>query len=273
MDARLFVALDSAGIAYNKRDSSRGVPYAGFKWCQNPTMGESAITAIIEENVLRLSVYGVNVRAEPAILSKSARPLPLGSVYVSPDDGGVEISLGLYIGDIAELSLVLHLLLDYLDKSRCWLEGRAGGRLACPDMPRLSSIPSRNGQDIAPYLIGYRHQPSPIENGAKVTFKLNEQLSLQLEVRERPDAWFVADSRYAPAAQIAWGQPELLLLQKLQRWAAAGRFILEDSGDLRAEVLTPNLGQPPKELIAWTISQSTLMLQVAARHLNIGITK
>jgi hypothetical protein len=268
LDTRLFDALDGAHLAYNRRDTPRGVPYAGFRWSQG--IGESAVTAIVVDDVLlKLTAHAVNVSAEPVMRSKSAAKLPLGNVYVSPDDGQVEISLGLYIGNIASLSSVLLLLLSYLDEARCCVEGYP----ASPRIPRLSSILPRSGQDIIPLLIGDGHQPTPIENGAAIELKLQRQLKCRIEVRERPDAWLAVDARYLSAAHIAWGQKELSLLQRLQRWATAGRFVLDDSGELRAEVLTPNLGQPPQEIILWTISQSTAMLQVAAKHLNLGLEK
>ena len=266
MDNRLFTAIDSAGIVYTMRITDRGIPYAGFRWRHGLRYGESALTAIIEEDVLRLTAHEVKVDADPAALSNSAKSLPIGNPYVSPDNGQVEIALGLYLCAIESIDSALLPLVNYIDEARRCIEGRS----ANPNLPHLSSVTPQKGQDIGPLLIGYGHQPTLVNNGAAVEFKLEESLRCRVVVQEGSDPWFVGDACYLPAASISWGQKEWLLLQRLQRWARAGRFVREPSGELRAEVLTPNLGQPRNELIMWTGSQSTALLHVAAKHFNLG---
>jgi hypothetical protein len=266
LNDRLFAALERNGIQYARRTSDRGVPYAGFRWVDPPTSSDLSITAILEQDALRVTVHNLRFPADPAAVSRTARVLPLGSVYVSPESGQVEMSLPAYVGSAADLSILLMEFLTYAVDACRYLEGR-GGR---PDVPHVSSAAAEGGRDVASALAELGHHPTLLENGAAIEIGSGGSVVVAAEVRERPDGWFAADGRYVPAAVRIWGDDEYALLQRLQRWTVAGRFLLQDSGELRADVLTPNLGQPPNELLSWTIDQLTVMLQTAAKHLHIA---
>jgi flagellar basal body rod protein FlgG len=75
----------------------------------------------------------------------------------------------------------------------------------------------------------------------------------------------MATAQFLPSPLVP---PVLATLQRLQLWTRAGRFTVDDTGRLAAEVATPALDDSVEALAEWTVAQATLMLQVAMRHLS-----
>jgi len=257
---RLFNALDGACIEYTVMHTSRGVPYAGFFWSTDNDTGTD-ISALIEENVLRLTAHQINMPAVPKTVLIRANALPLGAVYISPDRGVVELSIGLFVGDCYFGTEQLLILLNYLDSSRRFLES-SNHILTKPQLKKTENL---KGKDIAKVLAQYGHQSKNIEGGVEVDIKLTEEQVCRINIIEDENGWITALAHYVPSHNIINDYDDMLLFQRLQNWATSGRFKLNNN-ELFVEVCTPLLGCSRDKLITWTTSQSVILLQTAAQH-------
>lgn len=125
-----------------------------------------------------------------------------------------------------------------------------------PDRPKLRAGPAGSGGVVRAALEAHGHRLEPTPQGGG--------LRCALEVAESEDGWLVATAHYVPEKLPAHGQEPVF--HRLQRWTTGGRFLLGPAREVRVDVPTPHLGQPPEPLVVWAASQATAMLQVAGRH-------
>lgn len=259
----LFEALDAAHVSYCVRESARGVPYAGFSWLVDPSHEELHLTAIFEQQVLRITAHDLPepLNKEDSVLRSGK--LSMGALYQSPETGCFELSIAFYVADLAVTATQIFILLAYMDSACNALNQSCESPLP---RPHLFAAPDSGGRDIAPCLQALGHKTSVIKRGAKFDLRLNNGLLCQVQLWEALDNWFCARIQYLPEIKIEFDQQQWDLFQRLQRWTSAGRFMLTPSSELMAEVFTPRLGQGNQALIRWTASQAAGMLGVAAEH-------
>jgi hypothetical protein len=269
-ESEIFNVLDDLGLAYDRRTSARGVPYAGFRLVGTPdsagaaARSGAAVTAIVEHGVFRLTSHGIDTAASAIEIVRAGARLPLGAAYRSPDDGSAELSVAVFIGEATLSSAIVSRLLDYLVVASAALSKGD----APPARPTLADA-DRSAADIRAALSELGHQLTPEGDGYRMAVPLGEALACSIVVRADAAGWISASANYVPEQQLPPGEDAMRTLQKLQRWAAAGRFVLDETTRLRADVATPLLGYAASRSILWTVSQSVAMLQTAARHLGL----
>ena len=260
----LLSALDHAGIKYSTRTSPRGIDYAGFIWSTQD--GDSTqLTAILEEGVARFTAHTMRVNLAPLTLHDRARKLPLGAAYFSPDDGHAELSVGLFINDRLLNPEQVVAIIDYINCAQRYLEGGTD----CCQLPLLFGEEFNRGADIVDLLSLLGHAPIASENGTDVEIKLSEELRYQSNIIDLGNGWIQATSHCNAFRKIQFDEDKLLLVQKLQRWAASGRFVIHSDGQLSVEVSTPCFEENRDTQITWTLSQAVLLLRTAAEHYHL----
>jgi hypothetical protein len=124
--------------------------------------------------------------------------------------------------------------------------------------------------DIRAALAEYRHQLTSEDGVVRLEVSLSSDLRCACVFRDAGDGWIVASARYLPDLRLVSPEQVPVELQKLQRWAAAGRFVTGVALMLRANVPTPLLGTGYARSIVWTGSQCAALLETAARHLRLS---
>ena len=264
-DAEIFDILDALELEYARRTSTRGVPYAGFRMIGEPGIADASITAIAEQGVLRLTSHTIDTPLSALDIVRAGSRLPLGAAYRSPDDGGAALSVGVWIGDAQLPGALLSRLLRYAMHASTALRQQLAG----PALPDLSDASTATAVDIAAALGAHGHRLTRDGDAWCLQLPLSPQLSCAISLRHLDAGWLSATASYVPDRQLPPGEPALIELQKLQRWATAGRFTLDDTQTLRAAVLTPMVGHDTARAIVWTTSQSVMLLQTAARFLEL----
>lgn len=260
-NGEIFNVLHELGFEYARRLSARGVPYAAFRIVGVPGTAETGVTAIGEHGVFRLTSHRIDTAADALALVRIGARFPLGAAYRSPADGSAELSVSVFVGDAALTREIVSPLLDYLVEASAAL-GTGGAAPRRPVMTDETAVPA---VDIRAALATYGHQLTPQGHGFRMAVPLSPHLGCSIVLRDEADAWLSASASYVPEQRLPAGEPALGELQKLQRWTAAGRFVLDDTLLLRAEVMTPFLGQVTAAAVVWTASQCAAMLQTAAR--------
>ena len=265
----IFEALDALGLQYDRRQSDRGVPYAGFRLVR-PTGESTSVTMIAEQGVCRLTSHGL----APAGRGPSAREavragarLPLGAAYRSPDDGTLELAVGFWLGEGGELAsmepAVVGRMLDYLANASLALSG-AG---AVPVRPAFSPAPA-GIEALREHLQSLGHVVDRSGSFTRFRVTFSDGATGDIGLRETSDGWAEAVAGLVPAVGLSSDPRDEETLQRLQRWTTAGRFVLADDQDtLRAEVHTPYLANALPSLM-WSASQAAAMLAAAHRHLG-----
>jgi len=265
MDDRLALGLEENGVVYAVRASSRGVPYAGFRWSDSPDSFESAVTAILEEENLRLTFHKLVAPGDLKAVALLNRSLPLGGVYRAPETDEVELSLAIHVAGASDITGLMRALLAYGQAVCRWLAQR--GEVPAPPALGVADC-AAPGRMTANALREIGLNPTPAATGATASVTGPPRFSVRLSY-ESPTACFHAEGRYDPPALLGWGPNELALFHRLQRWTVGGRYVLERDGEIRADVWTPHLGEaaPAAE---WTAAQAIVMMQTAAKHLGIS---
>lgn len=267
----IFEALDALGLHYDRRQSERGVPYAGFRLVR-PTGKSTSVTMIAEQGVCRLTAHGLapaGAGPDPRAAVRAGARLPLGAAYRSPDDGTLELAVGFWLGEGGDLApldpAVAGRMLDYLTDASLALSG-AG---AVPVRPAFTTPPAGNDalrEQL--HSLGHAVDRSGDFTRFRVTFA--DGATGDIGLRETPDGWAEAVAGLMPAVRLSSGPSDDKTLQRLQRWTTAGRFVLADDRDtLRAQVHTPYLGAALPSLL-WSASQAAAMLAAVHRHLGPG---
>lgn len=260
----LLSALDNAGIEYSSCKTLRGVDYARFIWSTNDS-DTTQLTAIYEEGVARLTAHSINVSPQSIPLLDRAKDLPLGAVYISPEENLVELSVGLFIDNRILSSEQIIAIINYVDCARRYLEGYFD---SC-HFPQLLRDKISCDSDIFNVLKDLGHEPVSVKNGVDVGIKILGYLTYQSEIIDLNNGWIRATTYCSAFRQLRFDDEELLLMHKLQRWATSGRFIISNDGDIVTEVCTPYFDVNHDKLVTWTTSQSVLLLRTAAEHYKL----
>lgn len=254
-------ALDDLGVMHAVRVTPAGAPYAGFELV-GPSGRPRSLTAIAqgEGQVLRLTAHDLEARPLPDLMALT-RTLPLGRALRSPDTGAVEFVLSGYVGE-GLLSSQLNTLLRHIESALDAMDGLAPSPSAPviategeAPLPGLADAAARRG---SPVLDG---------DGVRVEFVMDEW-SCHLSAELTRGGWVMVRGAWdripsGPSSDADWDT-----LQRLQNWTAAGRYVLLEDGSLGVEVGTPVLRHDVNRCADWSMSQATLMLQVAAQHLS-----
>lgn len=260
-DGEIFKVLDELDLAYERRTSTRGVPYAGLRLTG---VADVAVTVIAEHKVLRLTAHAIDTPLGALDIVKASARLPLGAAFRSPDDGTAQFSVGVWIGDAPLASDLLSRLLSYLLAATDAL--RRG--TAAPPLPYVGDVTARSVVDFDAALGPYGHRLTKARDGAALRVSLAPDLDCAIVLREPADGWVSASATYVPPQSVVMTEASIAEMQRLQRWATAGRFVFDDSLTLGADVMTPLVGRTPAPAIVWTTSQSVALLQAAARFLG-----
>ncbi len=261
-DPSIFTLLDALGLHHERRQSARGVPYASFRMVALDD-NDTGFTALIDQRVCRLTVHRIAPKGHgPAGLALSQRcaRLPLGAAYRSPDDGTLELSVAVWIGG-ALPPPVLDALLAYATGAA---QALLGG--AAPERPRVPNPPADRALRRATFeALG--HAVEDIDDETRFHVGLTSQCAAQIALHQAEDGWIGAHAHTVPALGLPAEARSWDLLDRLQRWTSAGRFVPSGDGKaLQVEVYTPLLGAPASAL-EWSASQAAAMLSTAARHL------
>ncbi len=265
-DDLIFAALDQLGLRYALRQTPRGAWYASFRVVA-PDSSETAITVLVEHGVCRFTVHRVVDAATPSpggldALRLGAR-LPLGAAYRSPDDGTLELATGLWLGpdaaSRASASAMVGPMLDYLGAAA---RSFTGGEV--PARPPLRQPPG--GTAIVQRLIQLGHAVEMNDGAVGFTVAATPLVACRVVLAEAADGWIDGYALLRPPIHDNGSATFAATLQELQRWTTAGRFTLDGTGGLGAQVQTPNLGAPV-EAALWSASQLAAMAMSALRHL------
>jgi len=259
----LFSVLSALGLSYDKRTTARGRPYAGFQLVGAPGSVDVRLTALLEDNVLHLTSHGIATSATELEIVTVGAALPLGAAYRSPEGGDAELSIGVFVGDVPPTAELASALLEYAVRATAALA--SGG--PTPQRPRYRGSHLASG-DIEAALGRYGHHPTAVDGGITLQIPLSPELSCAIVIGDGGDGWIVATASYAPEQVFVANPQSVADLQKLQRWATAGRFLLDSSRLLGANVSTPLVAEAER-CVVWTTSQCVALLQTAARHLHL----
>jgi hypothetical protein len=263
--SELFSRLRELGLTYESRTSTRGVPYAAFRMIGGAGLVEAAVTAMTENGVLRLTSHRIDTPANALEIVQTAARLPLGAAYRSPEDGSAELSVAVFVGDVPLSGSVVARLLDYLVQASTALATGA----TWLHRPNVGNGAASANHDVRAALAPLGHQLTLEPEGLRMDVALAPGLAGSIVLREDTDCWISAAASFVPEQRLPAGEQALRDLQKLQRWTAAGRLVLDETLVLRAEVSTPLLSHTTARPIVWTASQSAALLQTAARHLGL----
>jgi hypothetical protein len=227
--------LDSAGLRYTERTTSRGAPYAGFGWSSRNPEAPLGLTALIDERarygpvpVLRLTAHGITNDGGGPLGRLRFTTLRLARGRLARPQG-------------AEASDLI---------TTVWLGQDPAGAL----LEALTGLES-----IRDWLAGTGEMPAPPAPVAAITTMTADNVLVELGES--------ASGETVGWASCAGVRPEhlpLAELDALQRWAPDGRYVLDPDGFLRAEVA----GGPPSEntegQVAATVAALVAKVAVAA---------
>lgn len=259
----LMPALDELGLAYSVRETPDGVPYAGFGLAGSGGRLRS-LTAIEQSDgqVLRLTAHGLAEQSLQDLMTVTRR-LPVGRALRSPDTGEVEFAMSCYVGEEGLSSSHLGTLLGYVESALHAIDGSPP-----PSWPVIEGETDLTLVDLtAP--AARRGPPVVHEESVDVDFVMDGS-SCHLSAGVRPGGWMVVLATWDGVPPESRSADEWDTLQRLQNWTTAGRYLVLDDGALVVEVGTPALRGDVTRCTDWSMSQATLMLQVAARHLLSG---
>ncbi len=266
VDNDIFEVLNKLGLSYDRRISPRGSPYAGFQLVGAPGASEVRVTVVLENNVLRLTSHGINTSADALAIIRAGARLPLGAAYRAPEDGSAELSMALFVGEVQPSIKLVSGLLDYTAQATAALSSDG----LTPHRPPLTddSVPRA---DFRVALAEYGHHLTPVDGGVRMEVPLVQGLLCAIVLSGESDGWIVASASYLPEQHLVADEQTLGELQKLQRWAATGRFVVDEALTVRANVPTPLLGTTHARSVVWTVSQCAALLQTAAGHLRLPL--
>lgn len=265
MNDDLFGVLNALGLSYERRTSERGSPYAAFRLVGAPGARGIGLTALLENKVLRLTCHDIDTPLDALALVRAGARLPLGAAYRAPEDGDAELSIGVFVGGSPPSTEFVSGLLDYAVHATAALASDG----PVPERPRVTAIRVRP-DEIRAALAEYGHQVT-IEDGAvRLEVPLSSDLRCAFVIGDAGDGWIVGSAAYLPDQRLASLEQVTVELQKLQRWATAGRFVVDPAMMLRASVPTPLVGAEYAQSIVWTASQCAALLGTAARHLRLS---
>ncbi len=258
----VFRALNDLGLLYSRRESPRGIPYAGFRLLDGRGQALS-LTLLIEEGVARLTVHRVACTGSAWELLQAAARLPLGALYCAPEDGSTELSLTLRLGNAPLRSELLESLFAYTTGA---LAALLGG--STPALPRLTRRGPADDAWAKLASLGHKLQPQGTDGAFGMTLDLGHDSHADLTLCSRADGWLEVSACRTPPCSIAGAAGEVVL-HRLQRWARCGRFVPAGEGPARligAHVAVPDLGEAA-ESMQWACSQAVAMLQVSQLQL------
>lgn len=245
-------ALDRLRLRYEQRTSARGTPYAGLV-LRGPGGGSSSLTVLAEDGTLRVTAHDVLVpverswraagRRSPAAggspgTAAATRTLPLARAYRT-SEGTVEVALGCFVGAAPLAPEELDRLLQHTTASaRCVRDG--GPPPGLPPFPAPAASGSLPDVD-APWC----------------------RVGLVVE----PGGWVTATASGVPALTTTDHPDGATVLDRLQLWTRAGRYVARPDGTVDVEVRTPVRDDDLGGRVEWTRAQATLMVDVARRHL------
>jgi hypothetical protein len=157
-------------------------------------------------------------------------------------------------------------LLDYTVQATAVLSS-GGLTLHCPHL----TDGSLTRADFRMALAEYGHHLAPVDGGVRMEVPLVPGLRCAIVLHDERNGWIVASATYLPEQHLVADEKTLGELQKLQRWAAAGRFVVDEALTVRANVPTPALGATHVRSVVWTVSQCVALLQTAAGHLRLPL--
>jgi hypothetical protein len=256
-----FSVLDDLGLSYSTRVTPAGLPYAGFQLSDEET-ASVPLTLIAEDATLRLTAHDVQPSFSAEQLLLINRRLPLARAYLQPADGTTEVALSLFLGSSRLSSDQMGVLLGHLLDSYRVVTGQLASPITRPVLPGTADV--RAEQLIAAFA---RRGDQLLQNGRDVAVEadLGDSGRRCRLAGWAGTGWVMATAQFLPSPLVP---PVLATLQRLQLWTRAGRFTVDDTGRLAAEVATPALDDSVEALAEWTVAQATLMLQVAMRHLS-----
>jgi hypothetical protein len=231
----VFDALDELGLRFEPRTTARGVPYAGLRMLAPG--GPVPLTIISIDDALRITAHAAP-RASREPLRRLTERMPLARAYA--EEGGTDVALGVYAGDPPLPAGLLRQLIEHTIDSFLAVRDDAPA-------PKLPVIPGLRAPVVA----------EPATDGVRLKSRIK-------------DGWLIVDgSAESPLATVPGDDDDIL--DRLQRWTVAGRFLLGADGMLSAQVATPLLTADIDGRIAWTFDQARVMLQTAYRHLRGGV--
>ncbi len=263
-DHGIFGALHDLGIVYDLRRSKRDVPYAGFRLVGNSPAPDVAVTAFVEEGVLRLTSHDIATPTPELELVRDGARLPVGAAYRAPEDGTAHFAVGVWIGAGALSPVMMSRLLAYLVDAT----GAIANVGPAPALVPVRDLAAPGAIDVPAALAQHGHRLTPEDDGFRMALALSATSACSIVLREVPGGWLSASATFAPERRLTGDQASTRELQLLQRWATAGRFVIGDDFQLRAQVMTPIL-DPSAGTVVWTTSQSVVLLQAAARHMHL----
>jgi hypothetical protein len=260
----IFDVLNQLGLSYDRRTSARGVPYAGFQLIGSPESGDVRVTVLLEHDVLRVTSHDIASPTDAAAMIEAGAALPLGAAYRSPEDGAAELSIAVFVGDGAQPGRdLVSGLLDYAVAATGALSHGA-------PPPRRPRLPGRvSVEEMRAALAAYGHPVSAVNGGVRLEVPLPDGLRCGIAFHDEGDGWVAASAGYVPERRVPRDEHTVGALQQLQRWAAAGRFVLDRASALRVHVPTPLAGGTHTRAVVWTASQCAALLQTAPRHLRL----
>jgi hypothetical protein len=262
----LFAALDELGLSYSSRLTPQGAPYAGLQLAVEETP-LVPVTVTAENGTLRLTAHDLRPRLPMEQMLVVNRRLPLARTYQSPDDGSAELALSIYIGSSQLSADQMGVLFGHLLESHLVATGQVGSAISRPALPGTAVV---RAEHLAAAIIRRGHGSERSGQEIAIETDLGEtELRYQLRSWVDNAGWILAAADYLPGQALPTRPQGLATLQRLQLWTRAGRYTVDDHGQLGAEVATPALSEPVEALAEWTFAQATLMLQVAARHLSL----
>jgi hypothetical protein len=232
---RIFTSLDELAVRYATRLTDRSEPYAGLQ-IDDGHGGDVSLTVLLLDGTLRLTAHDVVSDLDEDAINFVNRSLPLVRAFRG-DSESVELGIGTYWAGRIPGADDLGMLIGHLAAAQRWV--RHGGDP--PDLPLLDSRRNGGGLSAAHDDVLERYHVSASVAGGWVSVRAS---------RLRPMTLTTSWSR---------------TVDRLQSWTRAGKYVVSIDKELFAESVNvaadADVGQ-------WSVSQVTLMLQVAERHLG-----
>lgn len=258
----VFAALDQARFTYSVRHTPAGLPYAGFRWAA-PGVPELSVTAIAQDGVVRLTVHDLPFpRSLPALeLSDRMRRIPIVRIFRDPDAGAVDLTLTVDVADAGLEGGQLIELLQYMAEARA----AALGKGAPGALPALGSGEAPGPLPAILAQIGIDAAPGERRAGFEVPLP-GMDVRARVLVADPGGGWLSASGGLSAPVPLVLRPDQMSLLDRLQNWAPAGRFLISATREITAEVASPLLGRPPAPVLRRSLDRLLQLLGTARLH-------
>lgn len=266
----LLRVLDEAGFAYATRKSSAGTPYAGFRWESPESHRERSFTALLESEVLRLTLHeplgrGGTISAFECLARQ--RDFPVARLYGADDrKARLELTAAVSVHGTELVADTLTSLLSHLAANADDLLGSASGASRC--VPPLQGNTEEFSIPEVLRLLGFH--PSRDRGAYTVNIPLPGLAQAgHFLVYHLGPGWVRVTACLHDNNALSLDGLTGELVNQLQIWAPVGRFVSIEQRDelhLGCEVAAPLLSRSATDVVADSMRAAIRLLGTAYKQ-------